>query len=45
MARCLIGNSDVPCLSLDEIAWNEGPERKPLETSLRELLRFIENND
>jgi adenylate kinase family enzyme len=45
MARRLIGSSDVPCLSLDEIAWNEGPERKPLEASLRELLRFIENND
>ena len=45
MARRLIGSSDVPCLSLDEIAWNEGPERKPLQASFRELLRFIENND
>jgi adenylate kinase family enzyme len=45
MARRLIGNSNIPRLSLDEIAWNEGTERKPITESLRELYRFIENND
>jgi hypothetical protein len=29
---------------LDEIAWEEGTERKPLEKSLSLLRRFIENN-
>lgn len=45
MARRIIGDKDIPRLSLDEIAWNQGAERKPLNQSLRELRRFIENND
>ena len=45
MARRLIGKSRIPRLSLDEIAWQEGAERKALEASLGELHRFIENND
>lgn len=45
IARHLIGSSDVPRLSLDEIAWNEGTDRKPLEASLGELQRFIKEND
>lgn len=45
MARRLIGKSNIPRLSLDDIAWEERIERKALEASLRELHRFIENND
>jgi adenylate kinase family enzyme len=45
MARQLIGERNIPRLSLDEIAWGEGIERKPLEVSLRELQQFIEAND
>lgn len=45
MARRLIGGSGVPRLSLDEIAWNEGAERRPLEASLEQLHRFIRAND
>ena len=45
MARRLIGESGIPRLSLDEIAWREGPERRPLAASLEDLNRFIEAND
>lgn len=45
MARQLIGNRNIPCLSLDEIAWEQGVQRKPLEASLRELQQFIDTND
>ena len=45
MARQLIHNRAIPRLSLDEIAWNEGAERKPLDESIRELQRFLESND
>lgn len=45
MAWHLICNSAIRRLSLDEIAWNEGTERKPLDESIRELHRFLENND
>ncbi len=45
MARRLIGNTAVPRLSLDEIAWNEGTERMPLKASLVELREFLERND
>jgi adenylate kinase family enzyme len=41
LARRLIDDRDIACLSLDEIAWEEGTERKPLEKSLRELDDFI----
>lgn len=45
MARRLIGSRDIPCLSLDEIAWEEAMVRKPLHESLEELQRFIDNHD
>jgi adenylate kinase family enzyme len=45
MARRLIGGRNIPRLSLDEIAWEEGTERKPLEESLRALHRFVESNE
>lgn len=41
MARRLIEGTDIPRLSLDEIAWNEGPERKPLAQSIALLMAFI----
>lgn len=45
MARRIIAGRNIPRLSLDEIAWGEGTERKSMEESLRELRRFIESND
>ncbi len=45
MARRLIGSSNIARLSLDEIAWSEGKERKPLRESIRTLRRFIEENE
>jgi adenylate kinase family enzyme len=45
MARRLIGDAPIPRLSLDEIAWNEGPVRKPLDESLAALASFIRAND
>ena len=45
MARHLVGNRAIPHLSLDDIAWHEGTERKPLTASLRELHQFLGNND
>lgn len=45
MARQIIGGANIPRLSLDMIAWDEGPKRKPLEASLRQLRDFIQAND
>lgn len=45
MARHLMGDRDIPRLSLDEIAWEQGTEREPLEVSLSELQQFIAAND
>ena len=45
MARRLIGKSQIVTLSLDEIAWRESKERKPLSESIRILRRFMEAND
>jgi adenylate kinase family enzyme len=45
MARRLIGDRPIPRLSLDEIAWNPGPERKPLEESIALLLSFIQDHE
>lgn len=44
MARRLISDRPIPRLSLDEIAWNPGPERKPLNESITLLLSFIQDN-
>ena len=45
MARRIIGARQIPRLSLDEIAWNRGAQRKPLRQS-RELLQdFLDAND
>ena len=41
MARRLIGTADIPRLSLDEIAWDQGPRRKPLTESLVLLSEFL----
>jgi len=45
MARRLIADREIPRLSLDAIAFAAGPERKSLETSLRELATFIERHE
>ena len=44
MARRIIGGRDVPTLSLDEIAWNPGVQRRPLQESLRLLNEFVKAN-
>lgn len=45
MARQLMQDEEVPLLSLDEIAWAAGSVRQPLAESLRELERFLGDND
>ena len=45
MARRLIGDRDVPRLSLDEIAWGDGAERRPIAESLRDLQAFLDAHD
>jgi len=45
MARRLMRGQSVPRLSLDEIAWAEGAERKPLEESIQALRNFLDEND
>ena len=41
MAHRIMGDEPIPHLSLDEIAWDDGPKRKPLkEVSLRLLHDF-----
>jgi len=45
MARRIIGNRAIARLSLDEIAWDEGPKRKPFEVSLRLLQEFIQSHE
>lgn len=45
MARRIVGNRSTPQLSLDEIAWGEGVERRPLAESIEALHRFIFEND
>ena len=44
MARRTIGDTSIPRLSLDQIAWDEGPRRRILEVSLRMLKDFIQSN-
>ena len=41
MARRLIGSADIPRLSLDEIAWDQGPRRKLLTESFVLLSEFL----
>jgi adenylate kinase family enzyme len=45
LARVLMGSRQIPRLSLDEIAWNDGPQRKPVGESLALLDAFIARND
>lgn len=45
MAKQLIGDTKVACLSLDEIAWDENVERKPLSESVARLNEFLSQND
>src|SRR5690606_28580943 len=41
LARRLMGGRDIPRLSLDEIAWDEGVARKPLAESIALLEDFV----
>lgn len=45
MARRLMRGQPIPRLYLDEIAWAEGDERKPLEESIQALRRFLEDHE
>ena len=45
MAHRIIGERTIPRLSLEQIAWDKGPKRKPLEVSLRLLNDFIQRNE
>lgn len=45
MARRLIGQSDVPRLSLNEIAWDHGAVRRPHEDSVAAFTAFLEENE
>ena len=45
MASRIIGGGNIPRLSLDTIAWDEGPKRKQLDSSLRKLHDFIQASD
>jgi adenylate kinase family enzyme len=45
MTRHLIGNADIPRLSLDEIAWDRGARRKPPKESLALLCQFLASNE
>lgn len=45
MAKRLIGDRAIARLSLDEIAWNPGVERKPLAESIALLEEFIHQHD
>jgi len=41
MASRITRGGKIPRLSLDLIAWDEGPKRKPLDVSLCKLNDFI----
>lgn len=45
MARALIGERNIPRLSLDLIAWDENTSRKPLLESIHLLEEFIRTNN
>ncbi len=45
MARRLIGSGTIPTLSLDEITWVQGTQRRTLEESLGVLQQFLDAND
>jgi adenylate kinase family enzyme len=45
MARRVISSADIPRLSLDEIAWDPGTRRKPLDESRTLLHQFINGNE
>ncbi|MEH0158635.1 hypothetical protein V6R21_31635 [Limibacter armeniacum] len=45
MARQIVNNQNIPILSLDEVAWNAGPARKPIEESTKLLQDFIDAHE
>lgn len=44
LARRLSASGTVPILSLDDIAWDDGPVRKPIEESHRLLTAFLDSH-
>jgi adenylate kinase family enzyme len=45
MARRLIGDRDIPRLSLDEIAWETGVVRRSHDAGVAQLLAFIASHE
>ncbi|MGJ3252301.1 MAG: shikimate kinase [Elainellaceae cyanobacterium] len=45
LSRALMGDVHVPRLSLDEVAFSKGAERRPLTESIRDVLEFIGANE
>ncbi len=45
MAKKIMGDRHLPYLCLDDIAWNNDLERKPLDQSIAEMLSFIASHD
>jgi adenylate kinase family enzyme len=45
MARRIMGEDDLPVLSLDDIAWGEIAVREPLEKSIAAMRAFIDKHD
>jgi adenylate kinase family enzyme len=44
LARRLAGATDIPVLCLDAIAFEDGPQRKPIEESIAALMRFMDEH-
>ncbi len=45
MAKNMVRAAKTPCLSLDDIAWDEPGIRKPLTQSIHLLMEFINENE
>jgi len=45
LARRLMGGQPIPHLSLDDIAWAEGTQRKPFEESVQALRKFLDEHE
>jgi len=45
MARTIMGEDDLPVLSLDDIAWGEIAVREPLDKSVAAMRAFIDAHD
>ncbi|WP_198929197.1 hypothetical protein [Marinobacter sp. X15-166B] len=45
LSRKLAAGRDIPCLSLDQVAFTAGVHRRPLADSIKAVLDFIAAND